>query len=79
MKYVLIAVLLGMAVLSTGCATPAYSGGLPTIKFPEERMTGEHSNRIVRNWSFEAKQISDDIDSILLLEPVGRLSKWNLR
>ncbi len=80
MKYLLSALLLaGLMILSTGCATPAYSGGLPTLKFPEEQATGEHANTYVRNWTFEFKQISDDIDSIFMLDPVSRLSKWNLR
>jgi hypothetical protein len=80
MKYLFLALLLaGLASVNTGCATPAYSGGLPSAKFPEERFTGEHSNMYARNWMFEFKQMSDDWDSILLLDPVGRLSKWNLR
>ena len=51
---------------STGCATPAYSG--------HERM-----QLIARNWDIEAKQINDDIDSLLLLRPVGHMSIWHTR
>ena len=79
MKYLLLAVLLAGIPLTTGCATPAYSGGLPTIKFPEERATGENANNIVRNWIVESKQITDDLNTVWLLDPVSRLSKWNLR
>jgi hypothetical protein len=70
----------GLLLLTTGCySTPAYTGGPPNIKFPEERLTGENTNNIVRNWAFEGKQIGDDLNSIFLLDPVSRLSKWNLR
>jgi hypothetical protein len=80
MKTLFIALLLGgLACLSTGCATPAYSGGLPSVKFPEERLTGEHANLYVRNMMFDWKQLGDDWDSLLLLDPSSRLSKWQLR
>lgn len=80
MKTLLIALMLsGAMVLSTGCATPAYSGGLPTIKFPEEKATGENMNNILRNWAFENRQMIEDINSALLLDPPSRLTKWNVR
>jgi hypothetical protein len=53
-------------ITSTGCATPAYSGS-------------ERGQLIARNWEFEGKQINDDIDSILLLRPAGRLTIWHIR
>lgn len=65
--------------MSTGCATPAYSGGLPTIKFPQEKATGENANRVVRNWHLENRQMIDDINSVLLLDPVSKMSKWHMR
>jgi hypothetical protein len=64
---------------ASGCASPAYSGGLPTIKFPQEKATGENANHVVRNWHHECRQIVDDINSVLLLDPVGHLSKWHVR
>lgn len=80
MKTLLIgAILAGAAAFSTGCATPAYSGGLPTIQFPEEKATGENANNIVRNMSYESRQFADDVNSILLLDPPSRLTRWNVR
>ena len=65
--------------LTTGCATPAYSGGLPTIVFPEEKATGENMNRVVRNMAYENRQLWEDINTVLLLDPPNHLTKWNLR
>jgi hypothetical protein len=65
-------------VLSTGCATPAYSGGLPTIQFPEEKPTGEGFNLTMRNWHYENRQMIDDINSALLFQPASRNTKWNV-
>ena len=79
MKFALLAVVLaGLATLSTGCATPAYSGGLPTIQFPEEKATGEGFNLTMRNWHYENRQMIDDINSALLFQPSSRLTKWNV-
>lgn len=58
--------LLGLSVLATGCATPAYSAR-------------ERGQMIVRNWDYEWKQAQDDIDSVLLLRPAGHLTVWNVR
>ena len=68
MKKSLVAVLLlaAASISSTGCATPAYSGR-------------ERSQMIARNWDFEAHQINDDIDSLLLLRPASRLTIWHIR
>jgi hypothetical protein len=68
-----------MLPMITGCAAPAYSGGLPTIKFPEEKATGENANRVVRNWHLENRQMIEDINSVLLFDPVSRMSKWHMR
>jgi hypothetical protein len=74
----LLVAMLGLGMLSTGCATPGYSGGLPTIQFPEEKPTGENANNVLRNWHFENRQMIDDINSVLLFEPPTKLSKWNI-
>ena len=68
MKKSLVAVLLlaAASITSTGCATPAYSGH-------------ERAQMIARNMNFEGKQINDDIDSLLLLRPAGRLTIWHIR
>jgi hypothetical protein len=68
----------GFSVLSTGCATPGYSGGLPTIQFPEEKATGEHANNTLRAWAYENRQMIDDIDSVFLFQPPARGTKWNV-
>jgi hypothetical protein len=80
MKTLLIAVLAaGMLSLAAGCSTPAYSGGSPTIKFPEEKASGENANHMARAWYWDSKEISDDFNSIFLLESPSRLTKWNIR
>jgi len=79
MKLALLFVALaGLSVLSTGCASPAYSGGLPTIQFPEEKATGENANNTFRSWHYESRQLTDDISSVLLLQPPSRNTKWNV-
>ena len=74
----LFAAVAGLSVLSAGCATPAYSGGLPTIQFPEEKPTGENANMTLRNWHYENRQMIDDINSALLFQPASRSTKWNV-
>ena len=67
MKVLALFVLLaGTLVLSTGCATPAYS--------PSERRA-----QIARNWDYEAKQITDDFDSMMLLRPASHMTIWNVQ
>jgi hypothetical protein len=79
MKLALLAVaLVGLSTLASGCASPAYSGGLPTIQFPEEKATGEHANNTLRNWHYESRQLVDDIDSVMLFQPAARGTKWNV-
>jgi hypothetical protein len=56
-----------MLLCGTGCfATPAYSGH-------------ERAQMIGRNWGYEGKMISDDIDTLLLLRPSTRLTIWHVR
>lgn len=69
----------GMLSVAAGCATPGYSGGLPTVKFPEQKATGENANNIARAWANDSRALADDVNSVLLLEPQSRLTKWNLR
>jgi hypothetical protein len=79
MKLALLAVaLVGLSTLASGCASPAYSGGLPTIQFPEEKPTGENANNTLRNWHYESRQLTDDINSVLLFQPAARGTKWNV-
>ena len=79
MKLALLAIALaGISVLASGCATPAYSGGLPTIQFPEEKATGENANNTLRNWHYENRQMWDDINSAMLFQPASRSTKWNV-
>jgi hypothetical protein len=79
MKLALTALLLLAAVtFGSGCATPAYSGGLPTIQFPEEKATGENANNVLRNWHYENRQMIEDINSLLLFTPASRNTKWNV-
>jgi hypothetical protein len=79
MKLALLAIALaGLSTLASGCATPAYSGGLPTIQFPEEKATGENANNTLRNWHYENRQMWDDINSAFLFQPASRMTKWNV-
>ena len=67
MKTVFALVVLAGSLLSLGgCATPAYS-------------THERWQLITRNWAAEERQMQDDIDSLLLLRPMSRLSIWHIR
>lgn len=67
MKAVFSVLLLLVVLTSVGCtATPAYSGK-------------ERGQLISRNINYEGAQISDDVDTLLLLRPAGRLTIWNLR
>ena len=74
----LLIAVLSLGLFSSGCATPAYSGGLPTIQFPEEKPTGEGFNLTMRNWHYENRQMIDDINSALLFQPASGLTKWNV-
>ncbi|MGE5607825.1 MAG: hypothetical protein ACM359_01095 [Bacillota bacterium] len=69
----------GMLSFATGCATPGYSGGLPTVQFPEQKANGENANNVARAWHQDSRALVDDINSALLLDTPSRLTKWNLR
>lgn len=62
-----------LAITLSGCARPGEFGYTPAYT------TEERAQQIARNWDFEGKQISDDVDHLLLLRPVTNLSIWNLR
>jgi hypothetical protein len=63
---VMLALVLSFSVLATGCgATPGYSAR-------------ERSNQIGRNWGFQARQINDDVDHLLLQRGGGWLTIWNV-
>lgn len=80
MKNLLVALLaLATVPLFTGCASTAYSGGLPTIKFPDEKASGENMNNILRTWHWDSRMLVDDIGSALLLQEPSDLSKWHVR
>ena len=67
MKSVFALVLLaGTAIFSQGCATPVYS-------------THERWQLIGRNWAAEERQMQDDIDDVLMLRPMSRMSIWHIR
>jgi len=74
----LLVAFVGLSTLASGCATPAYSGGLPTIQFPDEKPTGEGFNLTMRNWHYENRQMIDDINSFLLFQPASQLTRWNV-
>ncbi len=65
--------------LASGCASPARSGGMPTIQFPSEKATGEQTNTIVRGWYWDSRSIVDDITSALLLDGPSDLTRWHVR
>ena len=67
MKFVaLLTLLAGLAFTSTGCRTPAYTAS-------------ERHAQIRRNWVYEARQITDDWDHIMLFRPASHLTVWNVR
>ena len=80
MKNLLVALLaLSTVPLFTGCANPAYSGGLPTIKFPEEKASGENFNNVLRTWHWENRMMIDDIGTTLLVDRPSQLTRWHIR
>ncbi len=62
----LFVILAGTLVMSSGCATPAYS--------PSERRA-----QILRNWDYDLKQTTDDFDHLMLLRPASHLTVWNVQ
>src|SRR5687768_665639 len=80
MKNLLVAVLaLATVPLFTACASPASSAGLPTIKFPEEKASGENMNNILRAWHWDSRALIDDINTALLIDRPSQLSRWHVR
>ncbi|MDQ3439796.1 MAG: hypothetical protein M3478_05545 [Planctomycetota bacterium] len=64
---VVLALIVAGSILSTGCgSTPAYS-------------SRERSRLIGRNWGYQARQLNDDVDHLLLQRGGGELSKWNVQ
>lgn len=68
-----LAALLAATVVGGGCARPGEVGWTPAYS------ADERWNSILRNWDYEGKQTQDDLDSILLLRPAGRLTLWHVR
>ena len=70
MKTLKLVALLGLATaaaaMNTGCVTPAYNAK-------------ERNAQIARNWDYEGRQITDDIDHALLLRPASKLTIWHVR
>ncbi len=63
---VVLALIVAGSILSTGCgSTPAYSAK-------------ERSRLIGRNWGYQARQINDDVDHLLLQRGGGWLTVWNV-
>ncbi len=65
-KFVLLAVVAGGMIFTSGCETPGYTA--------QERF-----QRIGRNWGYQYEQINDDVDNLFLLRPSEHLSQWNLQ
>ena len=62
-----------LALLAGGCARPFEIGWSPAYT------TRERHHMIARNWDYEGKQLIDDVDHALLLQPASRLTLWNVR
>jgi hypothetical protein len=79
-KTFLVALLSAGAIgFAGGCASPGAPGGLPTIKFPPEKATGENANNVLRNWAYENRMMIDDINFVLMIDEPSGLTKWNVR
>ena len=72
-KLLLLLLVLGGTMISTGCARPNEVGWTPAYN------SKERWQQIVRNWDYEGKQLDDDVDSALMLRPASRLTIWNVR
>ncbi len=72
-RLALLGLLLMLPAFDTGCARPNEFGYTPAYT------TKERGDMIARNWDYEGKQSMDDIDSLLLLRPAGRLTIWNVQ
>jgi hypothetical protein len=47
--------------------------------YTPDMTVGERDRQVARAWDWEGKQFADDVDTVLLLRPMSRLTKWNLR
>ena len=65
-KFVLLAVVAGSMIFTSGCETPGYT-------------SQERFQRIGRNAGYQYEQINDDVDNLFLLRPTEHLSQWNLQ
>jgi hypothetical protein len=59
----LLGVVAGSMLFAGGCATPGYSAA-------------ERNQQIARNWDYELKQASDDVDHLLLFRPASHMTLW---
>jgi hypothetical protein len=87
--------LLLLVVAATGCshadevAENTMNGGVrhghPELQqfvlqyYTPDMTVGERDRRVARAWDWEGKQFAEDVDTVLLLRPMSRLTKWNLR
>jgi hypothetical protein len=78
-KLLLGVVLVALVGSVTGCASPGYTGGWPTIRFPERKQAGEMSNQYIRLFAYDFEQMTDDFNDIMLLDAPSRLTRWNVR
>jgi hypothetical protein len=62
-----------LAMTVVGCARPGEIGYTPAYS------ATEHTQQIARNWDIEGKEMMDDIDHALLLNPTSHLTLWNVR
>ena len=72
-KFASLCVLMGLALTVVGCARPNEIGWTPAYS------TEERAQMIARNWDMEGKMTQDDIDHLLLLRPMSRLTAWEVR
>ncbi len=72
-------VLAALVGSATGCSSPGYTGGMPTIRFPERKQTGEMANHYIRIFAYDFEQITDDFNDVMLLDEPSRLTRWNVR
>ena len=79
MKHLLLTLLASASMFAAGCATPAYTAGLPNTRIPEEENTGENMSNIVRIWVLENRMMIDDINAFLLVDQPSQLSRWHIR
>ena len=79
MTKLLLTLLISASMFAAGCATPAYTAGLPTTRLPDEKNTGENMNNIVRIWVLENRMMIDDINAFLLTDQPSQLSRWHIR